>query len=355
MDRRIDATANSEHAAGTRNRAGGAIKLLRIATLQVAALLAAAALPAAAQPKAGDAAADYPSKPIHIVVGFTPGGGPDITARFVAQKLAETWKQQIIVDNRPGAGGTLAAGQVARANPDGYTLLSVSSAHAVAAAIYPKLPYDTFNDFSGITATASSCYVLVVPPSPGIGSLNDLVAAAKARPGVLNFSSAGVGSGTHFAAEMLNAMAAIDVVHVPFKGIPESLTETMTGRVQFFMAPISNAVSQIRDGKLRGLAVSSAHRDPLLPDLPTIAEAGVAGYESILWFGLLASAGVPRPIIAKLNREIVRILSDADVKQRWAPIGLEPRPMTPEVFDQLIREDIAVFTRTARAANIKAD
>ncbi len=331
------------------------MNLFRIAALPVAALLAAAAFPAGAQPKAGDAAADYPNKPIRIVVGFTPGGGPDITARFVAQKLTESWKQQVIVDNRPGAGGTLAAGQVARANPDGYTLLSVSSAHAVAAAIYPRLPYDTFKDLAGITETASSCYVLVVPPGPGIGSLKELVAAAKAKPGQLNFSSAGVGSGTHFAAEMFNAMAAIDVVHVPFKGIPESLTETMTGRVQFFMAPIANAVNHVREGKLRGLAVSSANRDPLLPYLPTIAEAGVRGYESILWFGLLTSSGVPRPIIAKLNREIVRILNEADVKQRWAPIGLEPRPMTPEAFDQLIRKDIAVFTRIARAANIKAD
>ena len=331
------------------------MKLFRIAALPVVALLAAAAFPAAAQPKAADAAADYPNKPIRIVVGFTPGGGPDITARFVAQKLTESWKQQVIVDNRPGAGGTLAAGQVARANPDGYTLLSVSSAHAVAAAIYPKLPYDTFKDLAGITQTASSCYVLVVPPAPGIGSQKELVAAAKAKPGVLNFSSAGVGSGTHFAAEMFKAMAAIDVVHVPFKGIPESLTETMTGRVQFFMAPIANAVNHVREGKLRGLAVSSAHRDPLLPDLPTIAEAGVTGYESILWFGLLTASGVPRSIIARLNREIVRILNEADVKQRWAPIGLEPRPMTPEAFDRVIREDIAVFTRIARAANIRAD
>src|SRR5690349_2130271 len=239
----------------------------------------------------------YPNRPLRIVVGFTPGGGPDITARHVAQRLAESLGQQVIVENRPGAGGTVAAGMVARAAPDGYTLLSVSSAHAIAAAIYPKLPYDTFADLSGVTLTATSKYVLVAPPSLGIKSVSDLVAAAKAKPGQLNFSSAGVGSGTHFAGEMFRSMAGIDVVHVPFKGIPEALGDTMTGRVQFFMAPIANSVNLVREGKLVGLAVSSARRDPLLPDLPTVAEAGVPGYESILWFGLLTSSGVPRPIV----------------------------------------------------------
>ena len=317
------------------------------------ALVALATCAAYGQP-AGDAA-EYPSRTIHIVVGFTPGGGPDITARYIAQKLADAWKQQVVVDNRPGAGGTIAAGAVARSVPDGTTLLSVSSAHAVAAAIYPKLPYDTFKDLAGITETASSSYVLVVSPSLGVRSVRELLAAAKAKPGQLNFSSAGVGSGTHFAGEMFKAMAGIDVVHVPFKGIPESLTETMTGRVQFFMAPIANSVNLVREGKLVGLAVSSARRDPLLPDLPTVAEAGVPGYESILWFGLLTSSGVPRPIVAKLNREIVRILGDHETRERFAPIGMTPRPMSPEAFDKLIRDDVAVFTRIARAANIRAE
>jgi tripartite-type tricarboxylate transporter receptor subunit TctC len=313
-------------------------------------LLALAPLAAVSQP-----AGDYPSRPIHILVGFTPGGGPDITARWIAQKLGEAWKQQVIVDNRPGAGGTIAAGAVARAAPDGYTLLSVSSAHAVAAAIYPKLPYDTLKDLAGITETASSCYVLVAPPSLGTRTLRELIALAKAKPGQLNFASAGVGSGTHFAGEMLKAMAAIDVVHVPFKGIPESLTETVTGRVQFFMAPIANAVNLVRDGKLSGLAVSSAKRDLLLPDIPTIAESGVPGYESILWFGLLTSSGVPRPVVNRLNAEIAQILRGSDTYERFAPIGMTPRPMSPEAFDELIRNDIAVFSRIAREANIKAE
>jgi tripartite-type tricarboxylate transporter receptor subunit TctC len=300
-------------------------------------------------------AGDYPSRTIHILVGFTPGGGPDITARYLAQRLAESWKQQVIVDNRPGAGGTVAAGAVARAAPDGYTLLSVSSAHAVAAAIYPKLPYDTFRDLAGITETASSCYVLVVSPSLNVRSVGELVAAAKAKPGQLNFASAGVGSGTHFAAEQFKAMAGIDVVHVPFKGIPESLTEVMTGRVQFFMAPIANSVNLVRESKLAGLAVSSSRRDILLPDTPTISQAGVPGYESILWFGLLTASGVPRPIVNKLNAEIVRILRDSGTYERFGPIGMTPRPTSPEDFDRLIRDDVAVFTRIAREANIKAE
>lgn len=305
--------------------------------------------PAVAQP------ADYPSRPIHILVGFTPGGGPDITARWIAQKLGEAWKQQVIVENRPGAGGTVAAGTVARAVPDGYTLLSVSSAHAVAAAIYPKLPYDTFKDLAGITETASSSYVLVTPPALGVRSVKDLIALAKAKPGQLNFASAGVGSGTHFAGEMFKAMAGIEVVHVPLKGIPESLTEAVTGRVQFFMAPMANGVNLVREGKLAGLAVSSAKRDILLPDLPTVSESGVPGYESILWFGLLTSSAVPRPIVNKLNAEVARILRSAETYERFAPIGMTPRPMSPEDFDAAIRDDVAVFTRIAREANIKAE
>ena len=299
-------------------------------------------------------AQDYPSRPIHILVGFTPGGGPDITARWIAQKLGEAWKQQVLVENRPGAGGTVAAGTVARAAPDGYTLLSVSSAHAVAPAIYTKLPYDTFKDLAGITQTASSSYILVVPPSLGVKSLRELIALAKAKPGQLNFASAGVGSGTHFAGEMFKAMAGIDVVHVPFKGIPESLTETVTGRVQFFMAPIANALNLVREGKLTGLAVSSAKRDVLLPDLPPVAEA-VPGYESILWFGLLTASGVPRTIVNKLNAEITQILRSSDTYERFSPIGMTPRPMSAEDFDALIRNDVAVFSKIAREANIKAE
>jgi len=294
----------------------------------------------------------YPNRPLRIVVGFTPGGGPDITARHVAQRLAESLGQQVIVENRPGAGGTVAAAMVVRAAPDGYTLLSVSSAHAAAAAIYPKLPYDTLKDLAGVTQTGSSKYVLVAAPSSGMKSLGELLAAARSRPGQLNFTSAGVGSGTHFAGELFKSMAAIDVVHVPHKGIPEALADVLSGRVHFFMAPIANAVNQVREGRLAALGVSSLSRDALLPEVPTIDEAGVPRYECELWFGLLAPAGVPRPIMARLASEIGRILSDADTRARWTPLGIEPRPTTPEAFDRLLRSEVATFARIAREANI---
>ena len=297
---------------------------------------------------------DYPNRPLRIVVGFTPGGGPDITARHIAQRLSERLKQQVIVENRPGAGGTVAAGQVARSAPDGYTLLSVSTAHAAAAAIYSRLPYDTLKDLAAITETASSKYVLVAPPSLGVKSVSELIAAARARPGQINFTSAGVGSGTHFAAEIFKSMAAIDVVHVPNKGIPEAMNDTVSGRVQFFMAPIANGMNLVRDGRLVGLGVSSRSRDALLPQVPTIDEAGVTGYQQELWFGLLGPAGLPRPILARLNAEIGRILADDETKSRWAPIGMEPRPTSPEDFDRLIRGEIELYTRIARAANITA-
>ena len=318
------------------------------AALAMAALTGANAL-------AQSAAMDYPRKPIRIIVGFTPGGGPDITARYIAQKLTESLKQQVIVDNRPGAGGTVGANLVANANPDGYTLLSVSSAHAVSPAIYARLPYDTVKDLSGITQTAASKYLLVAAPALGAKTLKDFLAAAKARPGQLNFASAGVGSGSHFAAEQFKAAAAINIVHVPFKGIPEALTETISGRVHLFMAPIANALNMVKEGRVIGLGVSSSQRDALLPDMPSLAEAGVPGFRADLWFGMLTSSHAPRPVIAKLNSEIRRILSDAEVKQRWLPIGLEPRPTTPGEFDRIVADEIATFTRIAHAANIKAD
>jgi tripartite-type tricarboxylate transporter receptor subunit TctC len=326
----------------------------RTARLAVLALCGASAgLSAYAQQP--DAAKDYPRKPIRIIIGFTPGGGPDITARYLAQKLTESLKHPVIVDNRPGAGGTGGANLVATANPDGHTLLSVSSAHAVAAAIYAKLPYDTLKDLSGITQTAVSKYVLVAAPALGVKSLKDMIAVAKAKPGQLNFSSAGVGSGTHFAAEQFKAAAAINVVHVPFKGIPEALTETISGRVHLFMAPIANGLNMVKEGRVVGLGLSSLQRDALLPDMPTLAEAGLPGFSADLWFGMLTSSQVPKPIVNKLNAEIRRILSDAEVKQRWQPIGLEPKPTTPTEFDKIVASEIVAFTKIARAANIKAE
>jgi tripartite-type tricarboxylate transporter receptor subunit TctC len=319
--------------------------------LSVASLISSAVHGAQPAPPDGSA---FPSKPVRVLVGFTPGGGPDVTARYIAQKLSESWKQQVVVDNRPGAGGTVAAQTAATANPDGYTLLSVSSAHAVAPAIYAKLPY-AMRDLAGVTQSAVSKYLLVVAPSARVKSVKELIALAKAKPGQLNFSSAGVGSGTHFAGELFKSLAAVDVVHVPYKGIPEALTDAMTGRVDFFMSPIANAVNLAREGKLRALGVSSRERDQLVPDLPTIAESGVPGYESILWFGILTSSKVPRALVTKLSDEIGRVLREPEVRARWLPIGLDPKPTTPGEFDRIIAEDMATFTKLARAGNIKAE
>ncbi len=325
---------------------------------RIMALLAAACLIAMLHaPKSGaaDEAKGFPGRPLRVVAGFSAGSVVDISARVVAQKLVESWKQQVVVDNRTGASGIIAAQLVANATPDGYTLLSVSAAHAVAPAIYDKLPYDTLKDFAGITTTVNSPAVLVVNPALGAKSVKDLIAIAKSRPGRLNFSSAGVGSATHFSAELFKSMAGIDVVHVPFKGIPEALTEAMTGRVQYFLSPLSVALPMIKDGKVLALGVSSAKRVSVIPEVPTIAEAGVPGYRWDTWFGLLAPAKTPRAIITRLNREITRILELPDVRERWTALGTEPIPSTAAEFDNLIAGQIASLTKLARAANIKAN
>jgi tripartite-type tricarboxylate transporter receptor subunit TctC len=232
-----------------------------------------------AQPADGDPAPSFPAKPIRMVVGFTPGGLPDITARLIGPKLFEVWKQQVVVDNRPGAGGIIATDIVAKANPDGYTLLSASSSHAATPAVRAKLPYDTLKDFAAITLTSRGAYVLVVAPALGVKSVQDLIALAKATPGQLNFASAGAGSGTHFAVELFKDLAHIDVVHVTYKGIPEALTEAVAGRVQFFMPPLASAAALIKDGRLIALAMSTRTRVARYADIPTIAESGLPGYE----------------------------------------------------------------------------
>lgn len=298
--------------------------------------------------------ARYPERPVRIVIGFTPGGVPDITARTLASRLAENWKQQVVVDNRPGAGGTIAAQIVAGANPDGHTLLSVSNAHAVAAAIYPKLPYDTLKDFAGITMTASGPALLLVSPSIGVRSAKDLIALAKAKPGQLNFSSAGVGSGTHFGGELFKSQSGIDVVHIPMKGIPEAITETMAGRVQFFLSPLASAIGLVKDGKVPAVGVTSLKRIPQFPDLPTVAESGLPGFRWDYWYGILAPVKIARPLLARLNHEITDVLNQADVRSRWIALGADPAPTTSAAFDKFIAEDIATLSRIARAANIRA-
>ena len=307
----------------------------------------------AAAPAFAQADVKYPTRPVRFVIGFTPGGQPDITARIIATKLTESLGQQVVVDNRPGAGGTLGTKIVAEATPDGHTLLSVSSSYAISPSIYAKLPYDPRRDLRGITTTATAPYVLLVPNSLPVKSVQDLIALAKAKPGQLNFSSAGTGSGTHFAAEVFKSAAQIDVVHVPYKGVPEALTDAMTGRVQFFMTPPATIGTLVKDGKIRAVAVTGRKRASSYPELPTIAEAGVPGFFWETWAGMLAPAKTPRPIIEKLNREIVVALKMPDVQQRFAAMGADPAPITPAEFDKMIDSEITRVSELARKAGIK--
>ena len=297
---------------------------------------------------------DYPNRTIRIVVGFTPGGAPDITARVLAQSLSELWKQPVVVENRPGAGSAIAAQYVANAAPDGYTLMSITNAHAVAPAINPRLSYDALNDFAPITMTSSAPKWILVSPSLGVKTLKDFVALAKAKPDILNYSSSGGGSFMHFSAAMFNDAVGIDAQHIPFKGPPEALTEIIAGRVQYAISPIGASSSLVRDGKLIALAVLSGSRLPDFPEVPTAAEAGFPGIEQTTWTAILAPAKTPSPIVAKLNQVIGDLLRQPDVAKKWAAFGIEPVATTPEQLRQILAKEIADFSVAARKANITA-
>jgi tripartite-type tricarboxylate transporter receptor subunit TctC len=300
---------------------------------------------------AADAAADFPRRPIRIVIPFQTGGLPDIAARLIGPKLTEAWKQPVIVENRPGAGGVIGTDMVAKANPDGYTLLMPSSAHAAMPVVRAKLPFHPLKDFAPITITASGAYALVVPASLGVKSVQGLIDLAKAKPGQLNFASAGTGSGTHFAAELFRDLAKIDAVHVAYKGIPDALTDTLTGRVQFFMPPLASAAPLAAEGKLVVLAVSQ--RVSGNEKIPTFADVGLKGYDWNAWAGLLAPGRTPRAIVSRIHREVARAMALPDVRQKMAAIGADTEPMTPAQFEKLIAEQIQLTTGLAKRAGIK--
>jgi tripartite-type tricarboxylate transporter receptor subunit TctC len=299
-------------------------------------------------------AQDFPTKPVKIVVPFTAGSATDILARTVGQKLGEMWGQTVVVENRPGAGGTIGANAVAKSAPDGTTLMVHSSGHAVNAFIYPTLPYDTQKDFVAVVPLGGQPNVLVVAPGSGYKTVADLLADAKKRPGAISFASAGIGSATHFNAEKFKLAAGIDVLHVPYKGTPEAMTDTITGRVQYFFAPISAAMAQVRDGKLVALAVSSAKRSSLLPDVPTVAESGLPGFDYNLWVGVFAPAGTPADVLEKIGRSVNRVLAEAEVKARMASLGAEAMPMAPTEFDKFVRAEMDDAAKVVKAAGIKA-
>lgn len=324
---------------------------MRNSVSTVSIVLAAVALGLGVQPVFAQA---WPTKPVKIIVAFTPGSATDIVGRAVADKLGAALGQPVIVENRPGAGGTIGSNVVAKSDPDGYTLLINSSAHTSNPSIYAKLPFDTLKDIVGVTTLAGQPNVLVVSPSLGYTTAKELIAAAKAKPGAFNYASAGTGSGTHMNAEKFRIAAGIDAVHIPYKGTPEAMADTMTARVSYFFAPITAALGPVRDGKLVALGVSTAKRSSALPNVPTVAESsGLKDFDFNLWVGLFAPAKTPRDIITKLNQEVVKVLNSAEMKERLVRIGADPMPMAPEQFDAYILEELEVNAKIAAAAGIK--
>ncbi|CAG9168849.1 hypothetical protein LMG23992_01323 [Cupriavidus laharis] len=316
-------------------------------TLPAAALaVLAAAPPAMAQPQ-------YPAKPIRLVVPFSAGSATDILARIIGTKMGQNAGYQIIVDNRPGAGGTVGATGVAKATPDGYTLILVSVGHAINATLYPKLAYDTVKDFAPVSLVASVPNVLVVNAASKYNSVRGIVAAAKANPGAMNFDSAGSGSSTHLSGEMFKMQAGIDVVHIPYKGTGEALTDVMAGRGDMMFAPTVSAMPFVRQGKLRALAVTTAKRTGSLPDIPTVAESGLPGYAFDSWFGILAPAGTPKEIVDTLNAEIGKALAAPDVREKLAVQGAEPRTSTPQEFASYIQAEIGKLAPIVRQSGVK--
>jgi len=318
---------------------------MRITLLVVSLAVTWVACPAIGQ--------SYPTKPIRVIVPFTAGSASDMLARMIGPKLLDAWGQQVVVDNRPGAGSTIGTQLVATATPDGHTILINSSAFAGAASIYPKLPYDTLKDFAPVTLIAGNPLIMVVAPSLGVKSVKDLIALARSQPGKITFGSSGIGSGTHYGGELFKLSAKIDVVHVPYKGVPEQVTDTVSGRIHYAVPPILAAVPLVREGRLLAIGVTSKERVPMLPDVPTIAEAGVPGYEYDGWFGVIAPAKTPPAIIDKLGREVIRIVEQQEYKDRVAATGGRSRHSTPEEFARLIRTEIETRTRVFKAAGAK--
>jgi len=302
---------------------------------------------------AGAQAQEYPVKTIRLIVPLTTGAGADIAARIVAQRMSEHWKQPVIVDNRPGAGGQIGTSAVVKAEPDGHTLLVQSSSHSANPAIYRNLPYDPLKDLIDVAILGKTPYVMVSAGNGPYRSLKALIDAAKAKPGEIAYSSAGLGTSTHLAAEYLTGLAGVRMIHVPFKGSPEALQDVLGGRSAFYMAPVNVALSLVKDGKLNALGVSTRTRAQVLPQVPTLAEQGLQDYEVTLWFGLWAPAGTPAAVVQKLNLSINAIVQEPQVREQFARLGMQPSPMKPEQFAKFVREEIDVYKRIVKQAGIE--
>ena len=316
------------------------------------------ALPCAALLMAGTPCAlaqQYPAKPIRLLIGFAAGGPSDVIARTISQKLNEKWGQPVIVDIRPGAGGNIATEIAAKAPADGYTLLIPAFAHAVNPLLYSKLPFDAAKDFAPILLVASIANLLVVHPSIPAHSVKELIAFAKARPNQLVYGSAGSGTASHFAGELLNMMGGIKVTHIPYKGLAPAHTETMGGQLSMMFDGIVTGLPAVKAGRLRALAVTTLKRWQGAPDIPTMSEAGLAGFEVNSWFGLLAPAGTPREIVLRLNSEVARALHEPDARERLYSIGAEPMNNTPEEFAAYINAEMVKWSKVIKAAGIRVE
>ena len=295
---------------------------------------------------------NYPNKTVKMIVPLTPGSGADIAGRIVAKNLAESWKQPVIIENRPGAGGLVGTGVVVNSDPDGYTLLVQSASYAANPAIYKKLPYD-LKSLKDINILGTSPYALVVSAESPYKSLKDLVNAAKSKPEIIPFASAGVGSSTHLAAEYFNQTMGIKMLHVPFKGSPEAIQETIAGRTAYYMAPLQTAIAQIQGGKVRALGVTSATRAEAAPEIPTIAEQGFPNFEIGLWVGVWAPSATPAGVLQKINTDINRALQDSDVKSAYAKAGITIKPMSLAETEKFVRSEITKYTKIAKDAGIE--
>ena len=304
---------------------------------------------------AGSAIAQqYPTKPIRLIVAFPPGGSTDIIARVIGQKLGERLGQQVVIDNRGGAGGTIGTEMAANSNPDGYTLtMGTTSTHVVSVAVYSKLRYDPTKDFAPITLVAITPYLLVVNPGVQAKTLKEFVALVKEQSGKLNYASAGNGTTTHLAMEMLKSAAALDIVHVPFNGNAPANTAVLGGQVQALFGSMPAVLPHAKSGKVRPLAVGTAKRSPSLPDVPTVAESGYPGYEASLWLGFIAPRGTPKPIIDRLHSELVAIVGAPETKEILARNGADPITNTPAQFQTLIKDEIGKYVKTVKAAGMK--
>ena len=314
--------------------------------------LSAAALAMGTLGSAAFAQGAWPNKPIRVIVPFAAGSTTDIIARAIGDKMSASLGQQLVIDNRGGASGTIGQQAVANAEPDGYTIMIHSSSHTVSPSTFAKLPFDTLTAFAGVTPISSTPNALVISPSKGIKTLQELLAAAKAKPGSMNFASAGQGSATHLNAEKFRLAAGIQATNIPFKGSAEAVSEVLAGRVDYYFSPIAPVIGQIKNGQLLALAVGSPKRASALPDVPTTAEAGVPGSEFNFWIGMMVPAKTPRDIVNRLNAEVVKALATPEVKERFATLGADAWTLSPEQFDAYIKAEIASNLPLVKAAGL---